>query len=373
MLSWAPERSSAKATRLIDQAAGRDDQHRAGRDVRRVGEPADRLDQHEDRDAGEQHGVGQRGEHLEPVEAERALRVGGGPAGGGDRGERHRDAEHVGEHVPGVGEQGQRAGQQRGDRLDHHEAGQQPGGPPEPGAVLARRRAAPGPRGRARLPCAQPSVAAVRLGQYMFTSLCMQCEPDCRPPGYALDDNRLRLERNHPCPDVLSRIVALDRARRHRRRAAAPPRRRPRRRAGRRSPCPDGFQPEGIAIGDAAVRVLRLPRRRRHLPGQPADRPGQGASARAPAPPSLGLKLDGRGRLFVAGGSGGNARVIDAAHRRGAEVVHRCRPAPAFINDVMLTGGAAWYTDSANPVLFKLPLGRHGAAARRGRAGADHR
>ena len=33
---------------------------------------------------------------------------------------------------------------------------------------------------------------------------------------------------------------------------------------------------------------------------------------------------------------------------------------PSFINDVTLTGGAAWYTDSTNPVLFKLPLGRSG-------------
>jgi sugar lactone lactonase YvrE len=52
--------------------------------------------------------------------------------------------------------------------------------------------------------------------------------------------------------------------------------------------------------------------------------------------------------------------VLDAASRR----VLRSYPlqaVPSFINDVVLTGGAAWYTDSTNPVLFKLPLGRDGS------------
>src|SRR5262249_22707251 len=34
---------------------------------------------------------------------------------------------------------------------------------------------------------------------------------------------------------------------------------------------------------------------------------------------------------------------------------------PAFINDVVLTPGIAWYTDSLNPMLFGLPLGRDGS------------
>jgi hypothetical protein len=75
-------------------------------------------------------GVGQRGEHLEPVEPEGALGVGGGPPGGVDGGQCHGDAEHVGEHVAGIGEQRERPGGKRGDGLDHHHPGQQPGGPP---------------------------------------------------------------------------------------------------------------------------------------------------------------------------------------------------------------------------------------------------
>ena len=121
---------------------------------------------------------------------------------------------------------------------------------------------------------------------------------------------------------------------------------------------PDGFQPEGIAIGKSPYAYF----------GSRVDgdiyraslRTGRGeVISQGPGTQSLGLKIDNRGRLFVAGGSGGNARVINTA--TGAVLKsYTLQTVPSFINDVTLTGGAAWYTDSANPVLFKLPLGRHG-------------
>ncbi len=124
-------------------------------------------------------------------------------------------------------------------------------------------------------------------------------------------------------------------------------------------PLPAGFQPEGIAIGDRPFAYF----------GSRVDgdiyrvdlRTGEGAVlSEGPGTQSLGLKIDDRGRLFVAGGNGGNARVIDL--RTGAVLQsYTLQTVPSFINDVVLTGGAAWYTDSVNPVLFKLPLGRHGA------------
>jgi hypothetical protein len=121
---------------------------------------------------------------------------------------------------------------------------------------------------------------------------------------------------------------------------------------------PDGFQPEGIAIGSAPFAYF----------GSRVDgdiyraslRTGTGKIiSQGPGTQSLGLKLDRRGRLFVSGGSGGDARVLDAATGRVLRS-YRLQTVPAFINDVTLTGGAAWYTDSTNPVLFKVPLGRHG-------------
>ncbi|MEU9868846.1 superoxide dismutase [Actinomadura sp. NPDC048021] len=117
---------------------------------------------------------------------------------------------------------------------------------------------------------------------------------------------------------------------------------------------PDGFQPEGIAIGPGPVAYV----------GSMADgsvyradlRTGAGAVlGRGPGTQALGLKSDGRGRLFVAGGTGGDARVLDA--RTGRVLAsYRLATGPSFVNDVIITQGAAWFTDSTNPVLYKLPL-----------------
>ncbi|SNY34228.1 SMP-30/Gluconolaconase/LRE-like region-containing protein [Paractinoplanes atraurantiacus] len=119
---------------------------------------------------------------------------------------------------------------------------------------------------------------------------------------------------------------------------------------------PDGFQPEGIAIGDKPYAYF----------GSRADgdiyrvslRTGRGdVISQGPGTPSLGMKIDDHGRLFVAGGSGGDARVIDT---RTGKVLrsYTLQPVPSFINDVTLTGGAAWFTDSTNPVLFKVRNGK---------------
>ncbi|GGQ79320.1 SMP-30/gluconolactonase/LRE family protein [Couchioplanes azureus] len=121
---------------------------------------------------------------------------------------------------------------------------------------------------------------------------------------------------------------------------------------------PNGFQPEGIAIGRLPYayfgsRVDGDIYRANLLTGR-----GKVIS-QGPGTPSLGLKLDGRGRLFVAGGRGGDVRVLTASGRLLRS--YALQAGPAFVNDVVLTGHAAWFTDSANPVLFKLPLGRYGA------------
>ncbi|NUW37093.1 superoxide dismutase [Nonomuraea sp. SMC257] len=128
---------------------------------------------------------------------------------------------------------------------------------------------------------------------------------------------------------------------------------------------PDGFQPEGIAIGPGPYAYV----------GSMADgsiyradlRTGRGGIlSRGPGTPALGMTVDSGGRLFVAGGTGGDLRVLDV--RSGeALATYRLTTGPAFVNDLTLTRGAAWITDSTNPVLYKLPLrgGRLPAAAQR--------
>lgn len=123
-------------------------------------------------------------------------------------------------------------------------------------------------------------------------------------------------------------------------------------------PLPDGFQPEGIAIGAAPFAYF----------GSLAD----GAIYRAnlvtgrgrvisegPGTPSVGLAIDHRGRLFVAGGVAGDARVV-SAFTGAVRASYQLATGSTFINDVTLTPDAAWFTDSLNPVLYQAPLGRHG-------------
>lgn len=120
---------------------------------------------------------------------------------------------------------------------------------------------------------------------------------------------------------------------------------------------PDGFQPEGVA---AAGRYAWFGSRATGEIYRADLITGAGRQVSpATGTPSLGLKVDRRGRLFVAGGTAGDARVIDT--RTGAVLArYRFADAPTFVNDVTLTHDAAWFTDSNRPVLYRLPLGRGG-------------
>lgn len=129
-------------------------------------------------------------------------------------------------------------------------------------------------------------------------------------------------------------------------------------------PLPDGFRPEGIAIGSAPYAyfgslgtgdIYRA-----------SLRTGRGkVISEGPGTPSVGLKIDKRGRLFVSGGAAGDGRVVDS---RGGRILasYTFATGSTFVNDVVLTPRAAWFTDSSNAVLYKLPLGRRG-----GLPGAD--
>ncbi len=119
---------------------------------------------------------------------------------------------------------------------------------------------------------------------------------------------------------------------------------------------PDGFRPEGIAIGRRPFAYL----------GSLADgdiyranlRTGGGRVIHQGVAGSqaVGLKLGPKGRLWVAGGAGGSAKVVST--RTGLTLatydLAGATTGPIFINDVVLYKGAAWFTDSRRAVLYKV-------------------
>jgi sugar lactone lactonase YvrE len=135
-----------------------------------------------------------------------------------------------------------------------------------------------------------------------------------------------------------------------------------------RLPLPNGFMPEGITIGRHATAYL----------GSRANGDIIAVSLRTgerrliskglgPDFPSIGLKIDKHGRLFVAGGPAGTGRVINVKTGkiiRNYQFATATPSAPTFVNDVVLTRDYAWFTDSQRPQLYGVPLGHHGKPAR---------
>jgi Gluconolactonase len=78
---------------------------------------------------------------------------------------------------------------------------------------------------------------------------------------------------------------------------------------------------------------------------------------------ALGMKVDVRDDLlFVAGGFTGQAYVYDARTGQDVAVLELANPALGpIINDVVVADGAAWFTDSAQPHLYRVPIGADGS------------
>ncbi|MEV8532494.1 superoxide dismutase [Streptomyces sp. NPDC051211] len=117
---------------------------------------------------------------------------------------------------------------------------------------------------------------------------------------------------------------------------------------------PPGFQPEGIAVGpdgiaytgsmiDGALYAFDLATGRGRIIS-----PGRG-------PASIGLKVDPYGRLLVAGGGSGEIRVVRPGDGR-VLATYQAGTGVNFVNDVVAGRSSAWFTDSFNDVLYRLPV-----------------
>jgi sugar lactone lactonase YvrE len=120
---------------------------------------------------------------------------------------------------------------------------------------------------------------------------------------------------------------------------------------------PNGIQPEGIAIrgkrfyvGSLATGAVVRGNLRTGECCANVVGPQEGRVA-------VGIKVR-RNRIFVAGGPTGQAYVYDA--KTGAELAaYQLATGPSFINDVVVTRRAAWFTGSTSAALFRVPI-EHG-------------
>jgi sugar lactone lactonase YvrE len=125
-------------------------------------------------------------------------------------------------------------------------------------------------------------------------------------------------------------------------------------------PLPEGFQPEGIALGightfytgslnGGAIFRGDLRSGEVEMIAEPGERM------------AVGMKFDARsGLLFVAGGAFGTAYVFDGD---SGELIanYQLTSSASFINDVAITRQAAYFTDSFQKQYYRLPLGPQGA------------
>jgi sugar lactone lactonase YvrE len=127
-------------------------------------------------------------------------------------------------------------------------------------------------------------------------------------------------------------------------------------------PLPNGWRPEGITAGKGPLVYV----------GSLGTGAIYGANlvsgeGRIVVPPqegriAVGLDYDDRSDyIFAAGGAGGAAYVYDAGTGQSVEVYQFTNPGPGtFVNDVVVTRDAAYFTDSLQAVLYKVPLGPAG-------------
>jgi sugar lactone lactonase YvrE len=120
---------------------------------------------------------------------------------------------------------------------------------------------------------------------------------------------------------------------------------------------PTGFQPEGIEIGKGSTFYTGSVANGAIYRGDLRTGKGAVLAPGATGRAATGIELAGRNRLVVAGAATGNAYIFDARKGTLLQTI-ALATAPTFINDVVVTRDAAYFTDSQKPVIYKVTLGK---------------
>jgi sugar lactone lactonase YvrE len=124
-------------------------------------------------------------------------------------------------------------------------------------------------------------------------------------------------------------------------------------------PLPTGFQPEGIDIGNGHTFYVGSIPTGAVYRGDLRTGTGSVLVPSQAGRAAVGVDFADN-RLFVAGGPTGRAWVYDA--RTGATLASYQLAAgpPTFVNDVVVTRDAAWFTESQGAVLYRVPIAPDG-------------
>lgn len=122
-------------------------------------------------------------------------------------------------------------------------------------------------------------------------------------------------------------------------------------------PLPDDFQPEGIDVGPGATFYVGSLTSGEVYRGSLRSGEGEIFTPASAGGFAVGLKADvRRGLLFVAGGLTAEARVYDLRTGAPVAVYDFAAMGAAFLNDVVVTARAAYFTDSFGAALYRIPI-----------------
>jgi sugar lactone lactonase YvrE len=127
-----------------------------------------------------------------------------------------------------------------------------------------------------------------------------------------------------------------------------------------RIPLEDGFRPEGIAISRGGTFYVGSIATGAIYRGSVKTGEGQTINDGATTGrSSIGIELHG-GKLYVAGGMTGSGFVYSARSGRLLKTYRFTTETTTFVNDVVVARGAAYFTDSRRPFLYRVPVGDNG-------------
>jgi WD40 repeat protein len=123
---------------------------------------------------------------------------------------------------------------------------------------------------------------------------------------------------------------------------------------------PNGFAPEGIASGRGSTFYVGSIPTGAIYQGDFLTGEGELLVEAQTGRAAIGLKFDPRsGYLFVAGGPTGEAYIYDTETGETVAVLSLSDD-PSFINDVVITRDAAYFTNSFQQEIYRVPLDKNG-------------